>query len=80
MSAGEQLKSMLDATEGWAAQKRLSTPRYHYIRDTMALCRGIGFYHGDLVPHVTGSPRGHEDCAKCYRLIETERKTRGGSR
>lgn len=68
------LKSMLDATEGWMAARGFGTRRYHYIRDTLALCRGLGFYRGDLVPHVTGNPRGNEDCAKCHRKIEFERK------
>lgn len=67
------LKSMLDTKEGWQAEKHSHLKVYHFIRDTMALCRGFGFYTGDLVPD-TGAPRGNEDCAKCYRLLRAEQK------
>lgn len=72
----EQLKSMLSVTEGWMAQKSDSTRRYHFIRETMSLCGGLGFYRGDLVPHVAGTPRGNKDCAKCYRLAPKSREVK----
>ena len=68
------LKSMLDVKEGWQAEKYTTMRVYHYIRDMMALCRGLGFYRGDLVPDVASAPRGNEDCAKCYRLLRLEQK------
>lgn len=68
------LRSMLDTKEGWQAQKRDGLRVYHFIRETMALCRGFGFYTGDLVPDVASAPRGNEDCAKCFRLLRTEQR------
>lgn len=67
------LKSMLDTKAGWQADRHPTQRVYHYIYETMALCRGLGFYTGDLVPHIAGNPRGNEDCAKCYRLLTKER-------
>lgn len=68
------LKSMLDTEEGWQADRHSSQRVYHFIRGTMALCGGLGFYTGDLIAAVNGSPRGDEDCAKCYRLLMAEQK------
>lgn len=68
-----ELKSMLGATEGWMAEKRWDTKRYHYIRDTVALCR-VAFYRGELVPQPGDAPKGSEDCAACYRHLMRERK------
>lgn len=62
------LKSMLDTKEGWQADKRDGQRVFHFISDTFALCRSLGFYTGDLVPDV-GGPRDNDDCAKCYRIL-----------
>jgi hypothetical protein len=57
--------------EGWQAYKSQATRRYHFINsDTMALCRGLGFYMDAVTTHRKGQPRGSEDCAKCYKLAE----------
>lgn len=63
------MRSMLDTKEGWQAEGAYGTRVYHYIRETMALCRGLGFYRGDLVPDVPTAPRGNHDCAKCFRIL-----------
>lgn len=56
------------------ADRGPGTRVYHYIRDAMALCRGLGLYRGDLVPHAPGSPKGSKDCAKCFRILQAELK------
>lgn len=68
------LRSMLDTKQGWQSQHGGGARVYHFIRDTFALCRGLGFYTGDLVPDVPSAPRGNEDCAKCFRLLRAEQK------
>ena len=67
-------KSMLDVKEGWQANALFPQRVYHYIRDTMALCRRLGFYQGALVPQPGDTPKGDTDCAQCYRLLMKERK------
>ncbi|MFI5300226.1 MAG: hypothetical protein ACHREM_19225 [Polyangiales bacterium] len=57
---------MSDIKEGWQAEKHDAQRVYHYIHDTMSLCRKLGFYTGDLMPW-TGNAKGREDCAECYR-------------
>jgi len=54
--------------EGWQAEKHPHQRRYHYIRDTMALCRKLAFYTGDLMPFKPGVPKSSEDCAECFKL------------
>jgi len=57
--------------QGWQTYKSQSTRRYHFINaDGMALCRGLGFYFDEVIPHTKGQARGAEDCAKCYKLAE----------
>ena len=68
------LRSMLDAKEGWQAEKRTEQRVYHYIRDRFALCRGLGFYQGDFVPDVATAPKGNDDCSRCYRLLRAEQR------
>lgn len=70
----EQLKPMIGVKEGWMAQRGPGTKVYHYIREQFALCRGLGFYRGDLVPATPDTPKGNQDCAKCYRLLTKEQK------
>ena len=69
------LKSMLDVKEGWQADAHIGQRVFHYIRDTMALCRGLGFYTGDLIPD-TGAPRDAQDCAKCFRILRGQKRTK----
>ena len=68
---GDQLKP-IEAIEGWQAQLTPGSRVAHYTRNQMALCRRVGFYTGDLVPHIAGGPRGRDDCAACHRMIERE--------
>ena len=68
------LKSMLDTKEGWQAEKHSNLRVYHFIRETVALCRGLMFYTGDLVPDIPTAPRGDEDCAKCFRLLRAQQR------
>lgn len=70
---GDQLKP-IEATEGWQATLTPSTRVAHYIRNQMALCRRVGFYRADLVPHVAGGPKGNDDCITCFRAVEREAK------
>lgn len=58
--------------EGWQDEKATTHKRYHYIVDTMSLCRKLGFYMGALMP-AKPAPRGAEDCAECHRRLH-ERK------
>lgn len=60
-------------TEGWQAERGQGTRVYHYIRNTMALCRGLGFYRGDLAPDANG-PKNNEDCAKCFRILRGQQQ------
>lgn len=71
------MTSMLETKEGWMSERGPGTRVYHYIRDTFALCRGLGFYTGDLVPATPNTPRGNEDCARCHRLLASEHRRRG---
>lgn len=56
-------------TEGWGVM-RPGDRRFHYYRDTMSLCRRVGFYHGDLDPD-TEKP-GSQDCAACRKVLGKE--------
>ena len=58
--------------EGWMAEKPLHANRYHYIRGTIALCRGYGFYTGELMPDKGAPERGREDCAACFKRLRKE--------
>lgn len=61
-------------TEGWQGEKSWSTPRakYHYIRNTEALCHGLMFYTGELVPGGLTHSESREDCAPCKRKVDAE--------
>lgn len=72
---GDQLKP-IDPSEGWQAIMTPGTRVFHYIRKQMSLCRRIGFYSSNLVPHIAGNPKGHEDCAECFRKINGETAAR----
>jgi hypothetical protein len=63
---------MLGLKEGW--QDQTAGRVFHYIRETMALCRGYGFYTGELVPDVENRPRDNAECAKCFRLLRNEQR------
>lgn len=60
-----------EAREGWMAEKSVEHKRYHYIVETMALCRKLGFYTGELMPANPSAPKGREDCAECYKRLRT---------
>jgi len=60
-------------TEGWQAERHPSQRVNHYIRDTFALCRKLGFYRGDLVPDDP-SKRHREDCKQCIRKLDRKPK------
>lgn len=72
------VKPMTGAKEGWQAMRHGGRV-YHYIRESMALCRGLGFYTADLVPDVPNAPRDNEDCAACFRLLRNEQKRKAKS-
>lgn len=57
----------LEIAEGWMAEKPYTVRRYHYIVGAMALCRGYGFYQGELTPATPGATNGREDCAECFK-------------
>ena len=60
---------------GWMAERNPSTRVYHYIDgEGMAICRGLGFYRGDLIPDIPSAPRGNEDCAKCFRKLRARQR------
>jgi len=59
-------------TEGWQGEKRFDQCKYHYIRNTEALCRGLAFYHGEIVAGGLTSSDSKEDCAPCKKLVAKE--------
>jgi hypothetical protein len=59
-----------EPTEGWGVM-RPGDRRYHYYRDTMSLCRRVGFYQGELDPE-TDAPTP-QDCAACRKVLDRER-------
>lgn len=68
------MKSLLDTKEGWQAEMTPGARSFHFIRETMALCRKVGFYRGDLVPDVPTSPKGNDDCTKCFRILRGQQQ------
>lgn len=58
-----------ELTEGWMAEKAPGTRRYHYIVDTMALCRGLGFYRGRLMEDRGLEAPTRLDCRECHRRL-----------
>jgi hypothetical protein len=67
----------IEASEGWQAFLTPGARVAHYIREQTSLCRKIGFYTSELVPHVAGNPKGNDDCSECHRKIERELKKAG---
>lgn len=63
-----------EPTEGWQGEKSWANPRakYHYIRNTEALCRGLMFYRGELVAGGLTASDSKEDCAPCKKLVAKE--------
>jgi hypothetical protein len=57
-------------SEGWGVM-RPGDRRYHYYRDTMSLCRRVGFYQGELTPD-TYEPTP-QDCAACHKVLDREK-------
>lgn len=55
-------------TEGWGVM-RPGDRRFHYYRDTMSLCRRVGFYRGELSPDSEPTPL---DCAACRKALSRE--------
>lgn len=58
------------SAEGWGVL-RPGDRRHHYYRDTMSLCRRVGFYRNVLTPD-TGSA-GPKDCAACRKVLDREK-------
>jgi hypothetical protein len=54
--------------EGWQAEKHYNQRVYHYIVDSFSLCRRLGFYFGDLMPHK--GEKGREVCGLCFKRVE----------
>ena len=67
--------AVVSPVEGWMAEKLLHVRRYHYIVDTMALCRGYGFYRGELTPDTLSRTPGREDCRACFKMLQRRRKS-----
>jgi hypothetical protein len=59
---------MARVKEGWQAEKHHAQRVYHYIVGTFSLCKKLGFYTGELMPHK--GTKGREDCAECFRRVE----------
>ena len=59
-------------TEGWQDEKRYDQRKYHYIRDTEALCGGLILYRGELTPGGLTLSTSKDDCAACKRKVERE--------
>lgn len=54
--------------EGWGVI-RPGNRVAHYYRDTMSLCRRVGFYRGPLDPDIATSP---DDCVACAKTLAGE--------
>ena len=59
---------MTEITEGWGVI-RPGDRRAHYYRDTMSLCRRVGFYTGPLDPDGFKSK---DDCAACRKQLDRQ--------
>jgi hypothetical protein len=55
--------------EGWGVI-RPGDRKAHYYRETMSLCRRVGFYSGPLDPDTGISP---DDCAACRKALDREK-------
>jgi hypothetical protein len=55
---------------------RAGDRKAHYYRDSVSLCRRVGFYTGPLDPADTPS---RDDCAACRRELLREAAKRGAS-
>lgn len=58
---------MNELKEGWQAEKYPTQRVYHYIADSFSLCGKLGLYMGELQV-------AKEDCAACYRKLQTRLK------
>lgn len=65
---------MNELKEGWQAEKHPTQRVYHYIADSFSLCGKLGFYMGELQVAKEGQPKSGEDCAACYRKLQTRLK------
>lgn len=66
--------------EGWQAEKRYDQRKYHYIRNTEALCRGLMFYRGELVDGGLTISESKDDCAPCKKAVAKELQKAEASR
>jgi hypothetical protein len=57
-----------EVTEGWGII-RPGDRKAHYYRDTMSLCRRVGFYRGSLDGNDKPSP---DDCGACRKQRDRE--------
>jgi DNA polymerase III epsilon subunit-like protein len=65
----------VSAGEGWGVI-RPGDRKAHYYRDTMSLCRRVGFDQGPLEPDEHASK---DDCAACRKVLTREAAKRGQS-
>lgn len=63
---------MGDATEGWGVI-RPGDRKAHYYRETMSLCRRVGFYRGPLDADAFASK---DDCAACRKVLDKAKASR----
>jgi hypothetical protein len=61
-------------TEGWGVL-RPGDRRFHYYRDSMSLCRRVGFYFGELDPDTGADTK---DCAACRKALDRETAKKAG--
>ena len=53
--------------EGWG----FSYGKYHYFRDTMSLCRRVGFFRGELIED--NGKDNNDDCKICRNKLRKEK-------
>ena len=61
---------MADTTEGWGVI-RPGDRKAHYYRESMSLCRRVGFYFGPLEPDDKAGP---DDCTACRKVLGREQR------
>ena len=59
----------VSGAEGWGVI-RPGDRKAHYYRDTMSLCRRVGFYFGSVDAEDKPSP---DDCAACRKVLDKEK-------
>jgi hypothetical protein len=67
---GAVVQPKTEPPEGWGVI-RPGDRKAHYYRNTMALCRRVGFYLGPLTPDTGAGPDDHEECR---RLLDREQR------